>query len=125
MALAAPLVVACFLKPDPFGTGYGTHRQMGLPECGLVKLLNIRCPSCGMTTSYTYAVRGQLHKAVRSNSGGTMLAVMSMFFAPWLAMSAALGRWWLWRPREGVLIALGVLIVLTTLIDWTVRLILR
>lgn len=123
--MAAPLVVACFLKPDPFKTGYGTHQQLGLPPCGLVKLLDIRCPSCGMTTSYTYTVRGQLHKAAQSNSGGMVLALLSMFFAPWLVAAAVRGRWVLWQPRERVLIALGVLIVVTTLIDWTARLLLR
>src|SRR5437764_12357438 len=71
LALAAMLGLAAWLTPDPHGLG--THQQLGLPQCSVLKAFHVRCPACGMTTSWAYTVRGQLWSGVAANCGGTLL----------------------------------------------------
>jgi hypothetical protein len=118
-ALLAPLLVATQLTPS--SRGMGTHQQLGLPACSLVQLVGVRCPACGMTTSWAWMVRGQVLKAVQANSGGAMLAVVTAVFAPWLLGSGARGRWLLGPPRETVALAIAVAVMAVTFIDWIVR----
>ncbi|MBI1902255.1 MAG: DUF2752 domain-containing protein [Planctomycetia bacterium] len=120
--MAAPLITACLLKPDPYGLGYGTHRQLGLPPCGMVAYFGVRCPSCGMTTAFTWTVRGRLDRAVTANSGGALLAVLTIVFSPWCLVGAARAKWLVWKPREGVIITLALLVLAVTLLDWGFRL---
>ena len=56
------LVVATLLPPNPAGSG--THRLLGLPACGFLARFGLPCPSCGMTTSFSWMVRGNLAAAV-------------------------------------------------------------
>ena len=48
------LAVARWLEPA--ASGMGTHQQLGLPACTTVTLFNVRCPSCGMTTSWALSI---------------------------------------------------------------------
>ncbi len=114
------LVVASQLTPS--SSGFGTHRQLGLAECTMVQLAGIRCPACGMTTSWAYATRGNLVAAARTNSGGLTLALAAMIGGPWFAVSGLIGRWWLVEFRDGPAVAVCVFVVVITLIDWGVRL---
>ena len=118
--LLAPLTTAACLRPDP--AGLGTHRQLGLPPCTFVYLFETRCPSCGMTTAWSHAVRGHWLQAGRANAGGVALAACAMLAAPWLLISAARGRWWIGAPSEGSLACLGVGVAALTLADWAYRL---
>lgn len=75
-----------------------------------------------MTTSWAHTVRGQLPSALKSNTAGTLLAVLALIAAPWGVISGARGRW-LWLPPSDLWIALitiGILFV--TLSDWGIRL---
>ena len=71
LACAAPLVVACTLVPS--ATGMDTHRQLGLPACGWPMAFGIPCFSCGMTTSFSLAVRGRLLAALYAQPAGFVL----------------------------------------------------
>ncbi|MEX2559584.1 MAG: DUF2752 domain-containing protein [Pirellulales bacterium] len=115
-----PLVVALWLEPSP--TGLGTHRQLGLPPCTSIWLFGIRCPSCGMTTSWSHAVRGDWSSAVGANTAGALLAALTMLGGPWLMLSAARGRWLLIRPTERLLAVGAVIVAVVTLLDWIRRL---
>jgi hypothetical protein len=117
--LFALLVIAARLTPSP--QGMGTHRQLGLPPCTMVKWFGIRCPSCGMTTSWSHLMHGHVRAAFRTNSGGALLAICSMLTAPWLMVSGIAGRWFVAPPHEGVTLAIGLTIVVVTVVDWTVR----
>ena len=119
--LLALLALAVWLEPDP--RGFGTHQQLGLPPCTFEVLFDCRCPSCGMTTSWSYLVRGQLLNSLRANCGGTMLALVTSLLAPWMVLSALAGRWVLRSPDERVVLAVAVTISLVTLVDWTVRIV--
>ncbi|HVA51097.1 MAG TPA: DUF2752 domain-containing protein [Pirellulales bacterium] len=120
LCLLAPLALAGWLRPDP--NGFGTHRQLGLPPCTFVWLFGVRCPSCGMTTSWSHAVRGEWIQALGSNVGGTLLAAAAMIAAPWLLISAARGRWLLGRPGHRALAVLAAVLIAVTLLDWIYRL---
>src|SRR2546430_199836 len=55
-ACLATLVIAAVLKPSP--QGLGTHTAMGFQNCQFLERTGIPCPSCGMTTSTSWFVRG-------------------------------------------------------------------
>jgi hypothetical protein len=114
------LATAACLAPS--GRGYGTHQALGLPPCTLQMWYGIRCPSCGMTTAWSHMMRGQVVQAAKANSGGAMLAVAAALCGPWMLASGLRGRWLVGPPREGPILAVGLAIVVTTLIDWSVRL---
>jgi hypothetical protein len=114
------LAVAACLRPSALG--YGTHQQLGLPPCTSVALFGRRCPSCGMTTSWAYLLRGQPWLACRANTGGALLAVLGLLGGPWSLACAARGRGVFGRPRDGVLVFLALLVVGVTLVDWGWRL---
>jgi hypothetical protein len=67
------LVTAARLSPSP--TGMGTHTQLGLDECQFALRTGIPCPSCGMTTSFAWFVRGNFPASVYVQPMGFLLAV--------------------------------------------------
>lgn len=118
-----PLVLlgtAAVLKPS--AAGLGTHQQLGLPPCSLRQIARIRCPSCGMTTSWSHMVRGQVVEAFQANSGGALLALAAAVGGPWSIASGLLGRWLGGTPNEWTFAGISVGIMVITLIDWGVRL---
>jgi hypothetical protein len=120
IVLVGLLATAAWLTPSP--AGYGTHRQLGLPPCTMVQWLDIRCPSCGMTTSWSHLMHGQPLAALRANSGGTLLALVAAACGPWMLASGLRGRWVIGRPHEMLALAVGIAIVIVTLVDWSIRL---
>jgi len=67
------LLTASRLEPSPFG--FGTHQQLGLPACSWPSMFDIPCPSCGMTTAFAYAARGDLLTSFMTQPFGAMLAL--------------------------------------------------
>lgn len=61
------------LRPDP--RGYNTHTQLGLPPCPKLAQTGWPCLTCGMTTAFAYAARGQLLRALDSQPLGAILFV--------------------------------------------------
>ncbi len=114
------LGVAGGLEPD--SKGVGTHQQLGLPPCSMRVLFGIRCPGCGMTTSWAHFTRGQFAQSARVNSGGFLLAIFSImvaFLALRTSWSAQLPSA---RTQQYVTLTL-VSIALVTFIEWAMRLI--
>jgi hypothetical protein len=58
-------------------------RQFG-GECGFQMAFGLPCPSCGMTRSWVWLVRGEIGKAFAYNAAGAMLLL-------WLALGGFLG----------------------------------
>lgn len=116
------LVTASRLQPA--SQGYGTHQQLGLPPCTVTALFGIRCPSCGMTTSWSHFVRGRFWQSFQSNAGGLLLAAASTAAGPWLLISAVRGRWCGWLPNDWAVLGAGLAILGVTVLDWSVRLLL-
>jgi Protein of unknown function (DUF2752) len=118
--LVGLLATAACLTPS--SRGYGTHQGLGLPPCTIVQIFGVRCPSCGMTTSWAHMTRGHVVQAVRANAGGALLAILAASVGPWILASGLVGRWLGGEPRESITILVGVAVVVTTLIDWSLRL---
>lgn len=66
------LTLAAMITPSV--EGHGTHTQLGLPPCGFAMAFNRPCPTCGMTTSFAHAVRGELGRAFIAQPFGAALA---------------------------------------------------
>jgi hypothetical protein len=115
----ALLAVASQLEPST--AGLGTHQQLGLPPCSFRVLLGIRCPSCGMTTSWSYFVRGQWLASMTVNLGGFMLALAAVATAGLFGKSAWTGRLpGIEAQKWMTFCLLGIAIV--TMVDWGRRL---
>jgi len=118
--LATLLITAAWLSPSR--VGMGTHQQLGLPPCTFVVLYGTRCPSCGMTTSWSHLMKGNLWGSVRANSAGCLLGFISLVASPWLISSAVVGRSTLKVPSDRTLILITIIVVLVILGDWIFRL---
>ncbi len=119
-SLLALLSLARGLSPDE--SGVGTHRQLGLPACTTQVLFGVRCPACGMTTSWAYLTRGAWSKAFYANPGGALLGIVTALVAAWAFGSAIVGRYLVRRPPPAVLAVLASLIAGVTLVHWVWRL---
>jgi len=100
LALLAPLglaLIGAVLKPDP--RGYGTHEQLGFQPCLPMRLWNIPCPGCGVTTAVTLAVRGHLLASLRTQPFGLVTLLGCLAFAAW-ALAGHFRRRDLWRELQ-------------------------
>lgn len=120
VALAMLLAIAAWLNPDP--SGHGTHRQLGLPSCTMVAFFGIRCPGCGMTTSWAHTLNGDIQSGLRCNTAGVLFCLFTGASVPCFFLLAIRGktsnRNWVSRVSVPVLI----LIVLISIAEWLIRL---
>lgn len=99
--------------PDGSPRTMASHTQLGMPECNMVTWTGKPCPSCGMTTSFSLLVHGDIGNSLKANWVGTLLAVFWMSLIPWGIASAIRGR--LVKVRNGELFAtfsVGVILTL-------------
>ena len=105
----------------PRSDGLGTHQQLGLPPCTSRVLWGVRCPACGMTTSWAYFTRGQWIASAATNAGGFALALIATVVAPVTTLLAITGRaarrWMLPTLVTALILALAI-----SLADWACRL---
>ena len=120
--LISGFALAFALEPDP--RGYGTHQSLGLPPCTFRALFGIPCPSCGMTTSFSHLMHGNVSQAFRASASGVVLAVVCALQIPWCWWSAARGRLAGVSDPSGSLLWLIVALAGICLVNWTLRLIL-
>lgn len=103
-----------FLAPFLNAVTGGPH--LGGPVlCGMRAVLGVPCPACGLTTSFTFAARGQFDDAFRAAPLGPVLWLLALAAAVWGAIllrrdevleldgfprpvQVALVRWWVWLP---------------------------
>jgi hypothetical protein len=67
-------------------------------------------------------MRGQFRDALSVNVGGTLLAGVAVFAAPWCLLSATCGRWVVRPPSDRILAAAALFVAAVTLADWAFRL---
>ena len=90
LAFTAILLAAWHLEPDLLPLG--PRSQLSLPGCAFRDRTGYPCPTCGMTTAWAGAVRGDLTTAVRANIAGAVLAIVALLGALFGLATAALGR---------------------------------
>ena len=126
------LGIAATLTPNP--AGFGTHRQIrlpilgtdpggGLPACTFKVLFDRPCPSCGMTTSWSWLMHGNLWAAAQANIAGLLLGLCALTTGPWMFVSALRGRWWLGFPSDRMIVIVGLALIMMTIGHWVFRLI--
>ena len=96
IALGLIGVFAIALWLNPYENGHArrmeTHLQLGLPPCNFRLLTGMPCPSCGMTTSFSLLMHGDLENSLRANAVGTLLALFCLGLIPWSLVSVWCGR---------------------------------
>lgn len=73
LATLSVLIVALLLDPSSGGTG--THLQMGFQRCQFLRNTNLPCPSCGMTTSFSWFAKGHWLASLYVQPAGFALAL--------------------------------------------------
>jgi hypothetical protein len=74
MTWLAGSAIGAYLTPSSHG--HGTHTQLLLPPCPSVMLANRPCPGCGMTTSFTWLMHGNVAEAFHAHPFGPLLYVL-------------------------------------------------
>src|SRR5207248_3362263 len=123
LVLLAVFGVAIYLNPygeDGVARRWETHRQLGLPECTFKELTGKPCPSCGMTTSFSLFIRGDLVNSMRANFVGTLLAAVCLAFIPWRLASAVRARYYWIVSLEWFLPRFIVIFFALMLLRWAV-----
>jgi hypothetical protein len=87
----AVLIIAASLKPDP--RGVGTHHSSGLfrGECQFLDRTGLPCPTCGMTTSFSWFARGNFVASFYVQPMGFVLATLTaltFWFSGYIAITA-------------------------------------
>lgn len=71
------LCIAAWLKPNPLGYGSHTTPPLRMQSCAFLERTGLPCPSCGMTTSFTWFARGNFAASVYIQPMGALLALLS------------------------------------------------
>jgi hypothetical protein len=105
------ITLAAMLSPRV--EGYGTHEQLGFPPCSFLAKYHWPCPTCGLTTSVSATVHGQLATAWHANAFGPPLTMALLVCGAAGLLEILTGRdcqcclrpglWCLWAPALGVL----------------------
>ncbi|MCK6484327.1 MAG: DUF2752 domain-containing protein [Phycisphaerae bacterium] len=75
---------ATYLPPSE--SGVGTHRGLGLPPCGFLLMSGLPCPTCGMTSAFSWMMHGHPVRAFISQPVGALLSLAVM-------AAAVIGTW--------------------------------
>jgi len=126
LGLGTVFGIAIWLNPytqDGEARVWETHRQLGLPECTFKQVTGHPCPSCGMTTSFSLFIRGDIVNSMRANFVGTILAAVCLAFIPWSLASALRARYYWIVSLEWFLPRFIVVFFALMLLRWAVVLI--
>jgi hypothetical protein len=78
------------LHPDP--RGWGTHEQLGFRPCLPMRLWNLPCPGCGVTTSIALFAHAHPLAALRTQPFGLVALASAFAAALWALVGHARGR---------------------------------
>jgi hypothetical protein len=102
----------------------GTHQQLGLPPCSFKEMVGVPCPSCGMTSSFSLLLHGDVLNSLKANFAGTALVTFGCLFVPWAFASVFLRRFVFIRSLEIVVFRLAVVFLVLLFGRWGIVLIL-
>ena len=77
---------------EPAHLPLGPASQLSFPGCAFRERTGYPCPTCGMTTAWAKASRGDLIAAFRANIAGAVLAVAAFCGLLFGLATAGLGR---------------------------------
>jgi Protein of unknown function (DUF2752) len=95
VGFTAVIVIAALLRPytdDGNARTMATHTQLGLEPCSMVVITGKPCPACGMTTSFSLLMHGDVGNSLKANWVGTLFCASIIVLTPWLVASAIRGR---------------------------------
>lgn len=78
LAVACGTVIYYALILAPSHSGVGTHRGLGLYACSMLVNYDLPCPTCGMTTSFSWFFRGNLLASAYVQPAGFLLAYTTL-----------------------------------------------
>lgn len=110
------LLTAATLKPSP--DGLGTHEELGLHECEWLEHTGFPCPSCGMTTSWTWFAHGNLAASFYIQPMGFVLAILCVMLFWSSVYLAATGRNPSLLLRHIPMVRLGVVLLIIWAAAW-------
>jgi hypothetical protein len=122
-ALAAPLgllVLALVLRPDP--RGFGTHEQLGFQPCLPIRLWNLPCPGCGVTTAVTLALHGHPLRSLATQPFGLVTIALVLAFAVFALRVHRRGRDLFQELGQLPWLRLGPLLVVLLVASWLYKL---
>ena len=122
-AIFALLATARGLRPDP--RGFGTHERLGLHPCLFRSRFGLPCPSCGMTTSWAWLMRGDPGDAWRASPAGALLLPAAAVLMVWLLVAATRGRAPLVDSPAGLGARLAAWAAVLIFGAWLIRLVLN
>ena len=77
VSLACLALLALAARLSPNATGVGSHRALGLQSCHFLDSTGLPCPSCGMTTSFSWFARGNLLASLYVQPMGAAIAAIT------------------------------------------------
>jgi hypothetical protein len=97
-----------------------THMQppLNLPKCTFKEYTGLPCPSCGMTTSFSLLIHGDVWNSLKANFAGTALATIGLFYVPWSILCAWKGRFLLIDSLEMTLFRLSIAFIVLLFLRW-------
>ncbi len=115
------LLLARVLQPDP--SGFGTHRQLGLPPCGFLLLTSLPCPACGLTTAFAHMARLEVASAMRAHLLGAPLFALTVATVP-LSFFACLRAWPIVETMKRLRARrIAAIIAVAALVSWVARIV--
>lgn len=124
--LVVVFTLACQIDPyDEQGKPLkmGAHQRLGMPPCEFVVMFKKPCPSCGLTTSFSLLMHGDMMGSLSANPVGTAMALFGLALVPWCLLIAFRGRYlWVRSIEHASLWTAGIFFVLL-LLRWGIVLI--
>lgn len=123
VVVAATAVILLFMatRLTPSEKGFGTHCQLGLAPCLVPVVTGYPCPTCGMTTAFSLAVRGRWIHAFEAQPAGLVFAAVVFAAALLTGYGAVTGSTWRPNPQFFSFPRIAVATVLTALIGWGLK----
>ncbi len=90
-ALCASLLIAG-ARLEPRKSGYGTAQQLDVPSCSVLTNTGWPCPNCGLTTSVSATVHGELYLALRAQPFGVLMVLAAVVIGLSRLVQAVTGR---------------------------------
>ena len=120
VSLGCMAILVLALHLEPTNLPLGPQSYLSLPECAFRQRTGYPCPTCGMTTAWARAVRGDLVAAFRANIAAGVFALVCAVAALGGLATVFGGRscynrfvepvLGLLRPRQWFYLAVGLII---------------